>query len=106
MLRLALLLHAPAHPPAPQLTDVGGLALCRAAKAALMLQRLNLSLNPGITSATMMGLADAVRGRGAERKMGRTQAGMEMEGGCRVGRPAWPSHSLDRTPLSELIERA
>ncbi|KAG2453565.1 hypothetical protein HYH02_001784 [Chlamydomonas schloesseri] len=44
-----------------QLTDVGGLALCRASKAALMLQRLNLSLNPGITSATMMGLADAVR---------------------------------------------
>ncbi|KAG2439244.1 hypothetical protein HXX76_004605 [Chlamydomonas incerta] len=43
------------------LTDVGGLALCRAAKAALMLQRLNVSLNPGITSATMMGLADAVR---------------------------------------------
>ncbi|GIL46879.1 hypothetical protein Vafri_3747 [Volvox africanus] len=44
-----------------QITDVGGLALCRAAKAALMLHRLNLSLNSGLTSATMLALADAVR---------------------------------------------
>ncbi|GLC43095.1 hypothetical protein PLESTB_000863700 [Pleodorina starrii] len=44
-----------------QITDVGGLALCRAAKAALMLQRLNLSLNPALTSSTMVALADAVR---------------------------------------------
>ncbi|GFR43889.1 hypothetical protein Agub_g5018 [Astrephomene gubernaculifera] len=43
------------------LSDVGGLALCRAAKAALMLQRLNLSLNPGLGSATMVSLAEAVR---------------------------------------------
>ncbi|KAG2498998.1 hypothetical protein HYH03_003184 [Edaphochlamys debaryana] len=43
------------------ISDVGGLALCKAAKAALMLQRLNLSLNPGLTSATMLGVAEAVR---------------------------------------------
>lgn len=37
------------------------MALCRAAKAALMLQRLNLSLNTALTSSTMVALADAVR---------------------------------------------
>ncbi|KXZ53105.1 hypothetical protein GPECTOR_8g95 [Gonium pectorale] len=46
---------------ANQITDVGGVALCRAAKAALMLQRLNLSLNPGLGPATMNALAEAVR---------------------------------------------
>ncbi len=44
-----------------QVTDIGGLALCRSAKAALLLHRLNLSLNPALTSATMLALADAVR---------------------------------------------
>lgn len=39
---------------------MGGLVLCRAAKSALMLQRLNLSLN-ATTGVTMGALAEAIR---------------------------------------------
>eukprot|EP00955_Chlamydomonas_euryale_P098114 365124-Chlamydomonas_euryale.AAC.3 len=41
-------------------TDVGGLAMCKAAKGALVLSRLNLSLN-ALTDATMHAMADALR---------------------------------------------
>lgn len=49
-----------ALPYAAQITDVGGLALSRAAKAALVLSRLNISLN-SITDATLHALAEALR---------------------------------------------
>ena len=39
---------------------MGGLALCRAAKAALVLSRLNLSLNL-LTDTTLLAVADALR---------------------------------------------
>ena len=46
--------------PRLQISDVGGLALCRAAKAALVLSRLNLSLN-NLTGSTLTAIAEALR---------------------------------------------
>ncbi|GAX84010.1 hypothetical protein CEUSTIGMA_g11435.t1 [Chlamydomonas eustigma] len=43
-----------------QITDVGGLALCKAAKGALVLSRLNLSLN-SLTDGSLLAMADALR---------------------------------------------
>ncbi len=47
-------------PPLVQISDLGGLALCRAAKAALVLSRLNISLN-NMTDVTLMAMAEALR---------------------------------------------
>ena len=47
-------------PPLAQITDVGGLALCKAAKGALVLSRLNLSGNE-VADGTMLAVADALR---------------------------------------------
>ncbi|MEW5312669.1 MAG: hypothetical protein WDW38_004285 [Sanguina aurantia] len=43
-----------------QISDVGGIALCRAAKGALMLSRLNISMN-AMTGVTLNALAEALR---------------------------------------------
>ena len=53
------------NPPPPfplpvQITDVGGLSLCKAAKGALVLSRLNMSHN-AMGDGTMLAIADARR---------------------------------------------
>lgn len=48
------------QPLLSQISDVGGIALCRAAKGALMLSRLNISMN-AMTGVTLNALAEALR---------------------------------------------
>lgn len=48
------------HVAPTQISDVGGLALARAAKGALVLSRLNISINH-CTDSTLHALAEALR---------------------------------------------
>lgn len=57
---MTLVTHVNSERSLPQISDVGGLALGRAAKAAIVLHRLNISLN-NTTDATLLALADVLK---------------------------------------------